>query len=242
MENVQKEKLITSRVVIADDHDLFRQILQLTLEEAGMEVVGIAATGRQAIDAVMEHKPDLVILDIVMPEMDGLAALSVLKYLTPEIPVILITAAVDPLYLARAGELGAAGYYTKGVKSKELISGILAILRGERQKFTSQKTKDPLPPSMPGFVFSKEEPKPLEGEKLTEQEGLILSLIAMGLDNQSILDKLHISKNTLKTHTRNIFSKLHVSDRTQAAIWAIKNGYGVNLSQDIEANISEISS
>jgi DNA-binding NarL/FixJ family response regulator len=174
-----------------------------------------------------------------MPEMDGLAALSVLKYLAPEIPVVLITAAVDPLYLARAGELGAAGYYTKGVKSKELISGILAILRGERTQITSQKTKDPLPPAMPGFVFPKEEPKPPEGEELTEQESLILSLIAMGLDNQSILDKLHISKNTLKTHTRNIFSKLNVSDRTQAAIWAIQNGYGVSISQTLEVNGSE---
>jgi DNA-binding NarL/FixJ family response regulator len=225
MEKVKEEKLIMPRVVIADDHDLFRQILQLTLEQAGVEVVGIAATGRQAIDAIVEHKPDLAILDIMMPEMDGLAALTVLKYMIPEMPVIIITAAVDPLYMARAGELGAAGYYSKGVKADELISDIQAILAGERQHIASKNVKDPAPPAMPGFVFPKEEPQTPEAEYLTEQEGLILSLIAMGLDNQSIVKKLHISKNTLKTHTRNIFSKLGVSDRTQAAIWALQNGY-----------------
>jgi NarL family two-component system response regulator LiaR len=239
MEYPRKTKLATPRVVIADDHELFRQILQLTLEEAGMEVAGIAATGRQAIDAVMEHKPDLLLLDIVMPEMDGLAALSVLNYMVPELPIIIITAAVDPLYMARAGELGAAGYYSKGVEASDLISDIQAILSGEKSRISSQKSKDPLPPSMPGFVFPKEEPHSPEGEDLTEQEGLILSLIAMGFDNQAIMDKLHITKNTLKTHTRNIFSKLGVSDRTQAAIWALQNGYDVNIPQHVEATISE---
>jgi DNA-binding NarL/FixJ family response regulator len=237
MEKSKKPNSITPRVVIADDHDLFRQVLQLTLEEARMEVVGIAATGRQAIDAIVEHKPDIALLDIVMPEMDGLAALSVLKYMVPEIPVIIITAVVDPLYMARAGELGAVGYYSKGVKAHELISGIQSIMAGERQITSPEKVKDPAPPAMPGFVFPKEEPKNPDGEELTEQEGLILSLIAMGLDNQTILEKLHISKNTLKTHNRNLFSKLGVSDRTQAAIWAIKHGYGVNVPQEVDENV-----
>jgi len=225
MDRSQQTKLILPRVVIADDHDLFRQILKLTLDQAGMEVVGIAATGRQAIDAVIEHKPDIVLLDIVMPGMDGLAALSVIKYLAPELPVIIITAAVDPVYMARAGELGAVGYYSKGVKADELISGIQAILAGETSGMASMKAKDPAPPSMPGYAFPKEEPATPDAHDLTNQESLIISLISDGLDNQAIMEKLHISKNTLKTHNSNIFSKLGVSDRTQAAIWAIKHGF-----------------
>jgi len=228
----------TPRVVIADDHDLFRQILQLTLEEVGMEVICMAATGRQAVQAVVEHKPDVVLLDIVMPEMDGLAALSIIKYLAPEMPVIIVTAVLDPLYMARAGELGAEGYYSKGVKAGELVSGIQAILVGEKPRIASKKAKDPEPPSMPSFAFPEEEPPTLEGQDLTEQEGLILSLIAMGLDNQTIMDKLHISKNTIKTHMRNIYSKLGVSDRTQAAIWALQHGYGVTVSHNIGADLS----
>jgi len=239
MGNIKQAKKATARVVIADDHNLFRQIIQLTLEQAGMEVVGIAATGRQAIDAVVEHKPDLVLLDVVMPEMDGLAALSVIKYMSPELPVIIVTAVVDPLYMARAGELGAEGYYSKGVKADELVSGIQAILAGERPRIASKQAKDPEPPSMPGFAFPKEEPPTPEGQDLTDQEGLILSLIAMGLDNQAIIDKLHISKNTIKTHMRNIFSKLGVSDRTQAAIWALQHGYSVTAPHDIEATLSK---
>jgi DNA-binding NarL/FixJ family response regulator len=239
MEERKKEKLISPKVVIADDHDLFREILTLTLEEAGMEVVYAASSGREAIDAVEEHKPDLVILDIVMPEMDGLAALSILRYIAPDLPVVMITGVVDPLYMARAGELGASGYYSKGVEPKELIEGLQSILAGEKQPLVSKKTKDPAPPSMPGFVFPKEEPQRIIGEELTEQESLILSLIAMGLDNQSIMEKLHISKNTLKTHNRNLFSKLGVSDRTQAAIWGIQNGYGLSLSQDVDSNVHE---
>jgi DNA-binding NarL/FixJ family response regulator len=221
----KKAKIIIPRVVIADDHDLFRQILTLTLEEAGMEVVFAASNGRQAVDAVSNLNPDLVILDVVMPEMDGLAALSIIKYCSPEIPVIIISAMTDPLYMARAGELGAAGYFSKGAETQELISSIRAILAGEVIQPEQQRIQEPKPPSLPGFAFPKEPPPTHLEQDLTEQETVILSLIAAGCDNQSIIEKLHISKNTLKTHTRNIFSKLDVSDRTQAAIWALQNGY-----------------
>jgi len=223
------EKNITARVVIADDHDLFRQILQLTLEGAGMEVVYVASTGDQALKATLEYKPDIVLLDIAMPEMDGLAALSVIKFMAPEIPVIIITALTDPLYMARAGELGAEGFFSKGVTSEELIAAIHALTSGERIHIKPIQKMGPPMPSVPGFTFPKEELKSTEDQDLTEQESLILSFVAMGLDNHGIMDKLHISKNTIKTHMRNIFSKLGVSDRTQAAIWAIQNGYAVTV-------------
>jgi len=207
---------------------LLRQVIELTLEQAGMEIIQSVSTGRQAVDATIEHKPDLLLLDIAMPDMDGLAALSIVKYLAPVTKVIILSGLTDPLYLARAGELGAKGFFSKGVRPGELVEAIHAVMSGEESQMPTLKPKEPSPPSLPGFASPKEQLQPPQGIDLTEQESLILSLMAMGLDNESIMDKLHISKNTLKTHTRNIFSKLGVSDRTQAAIWALQHGYGVH--------------
>jgi DNA-binding NarL/FixJ family response regulator len=224
------------RVVIADDHVLLRQVIELTLEEAGMEIVQSVSTGREAVDATIRHKPDLLLLDIAMPDMDGLAALSIIKYLSPETKVIILSGLTDPLYMARAGELGAKGFFSKGVSPSELVETIHEVMTGKVAQIPTRKSKEPSPPSLPGFASPKEKLQPPDGVDLTEQESLILSLMAMGLDNESIMEKLHISKNTLKTHTRNIFSKLGVSDRTQAAIWALQHGYGVGISQDTESD------
>ena len=221
------DKAKKPRIAIAEDHDLFRKIYEVTLEAAEMEVCCIATNGDQALKNLTDHKHDLLIMDIAMPEMDGLAALSVLKYMNPEIPVLIVSNMSDPAYKARAVELGADGFLSKGVSPIELISAIKTILAGEKLSSPSNDFAEPAPPSIPGFAFPKDQPGNPEEEDFTDQERLILSLIAMGNDNQTIMEKLHISKNTLKTHTRNIFSKLGVKDRTQAAIWAVKNGYGV---------------
>jgi DNA-binding NarL/FixJ family response regulator len=217
----------TPRVLIADDHELFRQILTLSLKEAGMEVVATASTGRQAVDATLKHKPDCLLLDIAMPEMDGLAALSIIKYLSPDTPVFIVTALADPLYMARAGELGAEGFFSKGVSADELISTIRTLITEKKASGTFIRTMEPPAPSIPGSYAPKEEALSPLTHDLTNQENVVLSLVAMGLTNPAIEDKLHISKNTVKTHMRNIFSKLGVSDRTQAAVWALHNGYGV---------------
>jgi DNA-binding NarL/FixJ family response regulator len=219
-------KLNNPRVVIADDHDLFSQILGMTLKEAGMEVVHVATTGREAVEATLLHNPDIVLMDIVMPEMDGLAALSILKYACPETPVFMITALADPLYLARAGELGAEGFFSKAVGSKELVNAIHDILSGGKLSVGLKLKPEPVAPSFSDNKFPMVEPQSPRRKELTEKESMILSLIASGFDNQTMLEKLHITKNTLKTHIRNIFSKLEISDRTQAAIWALQHGYG----------------
>lgn len=215
------------RIAIADDHDLFRQIFKLTLESAGMEVCCLASDGDQAIKVVQKHDHDLILLDIAMPEKDGLAALSIIKYLAPDTPVIIVSHMTDPVYMSRAMELGAEGFFSKGVTPIELISTIQAILSGESVNIDPAKGSEPPNPSVPGFAFPKNEPKELQADEFTPQEKLVLSLISMGNDNQVIMEKLHISKNTLKTHMRNIFSKINVKDRTQAAIWAIQNGYSL---------------
>jgi DNA-binding NarL/FixJ family response regulator len=225
MGQAKEKKPSTPHVAIADDHELFRKIYSLTLESAGMDVCCTVSTGKQLVDTIQKHKHDILLLDIAMPEMDGLAALTILKYLAPEIPILVISYMTDPTYMDRALELGADGYLSKGVSPTELISVIEKLLSGERLHYETSKQIDPPAPSIPGMAFPKEEPKSPEVEFLTDQERLILSLIAMGNDNQSILDTLHISKNTLKTHTRNLFAKLGVNDRTQAAIWAFQNGY-----------------
>jgi DNA-binding NarL/FixJ family response regulator len=227
MKTRKVEKASKARVLIADDHDLFRQILTLSLEEAGMEIVAIASTGRQAVEATLEHKPDCLLLDIAMPEMDGLAALSIIKYLSPDTPVMMVTALADPLYMARAGELGAEGFFTKGVSAKELVDTIQAIRSGKNLSKFSPRRVEPAAPVIPGSHFGKEKALSPTMHDLTNQESLVLSLVAMGLTNPAIESRLHISKNTVKTHMRNIFSKLGVSDRTQAAVWALHNGYGV---------------
>jgi DNA-binding NarL/FixJ family response regulator len=215
------------RVAIAEDHALFQKIYEITFESAGMEVVCMASNGDRAIKEILQHQPDIVIMDIAMPEMDGLAALSVLKYMAPEVPVLVISHMTDSTYATRALELGAAGFLSKGVSSTELILSIQTIIAGKSLPIVVNEMPEPAAPSVPGFTFPRESlSDPLE-EAFTDQERLILSLIAVGKTNQSILESLHISKNTLKTHTRNIYSKIGVKDRTQAAIWGVQHGYGV---------------
>jgi DNA-binding NarL/FixJ family response regulator len=217
----------TPRVLIADDHALFRQILTLSLEDAGMEVVATAGTGRQAVERTLEHNPDCVLLDVALPEMDGLAALSVIKYVLPNTPVLIVTALSSPVYMARAEELGAEGFFTKSITADELIASIQALFSQDGEADVFVRRTEPPPPSVPDPKRVKELSHSGSANELTEQENIVLSLVAMGLTNPAIETKLNISKNTVKTHMRNIFSKLGVKDRTQAAVWALHNGYGV---------------
>ena len=212
-------------IVIADDHEIYRRGLKLFFEHEGMRVVASAATGSQAVDATLKHRPDTLILDLAMPDLDGLAVLAIVKFLVPEIRVIILTALGDRSHVSRASELGADGYFSKGVENDYLIETIRGIASSNG---TSIFTKDIPTPTAPEELYShlsKHQQKPSNGQNLTDKETLILSLISMGIDNQGIAEKLAITKNTLKTHTGKIYSKLGVSDRSQAAIWALRNGF-----------------
>lgn len=148
------QELIAPCVVSADDHDLFRKILSLTLEEeAGVHVAHTAYTGKEAVEATLKYKPDIVLMDISMPEMDGLAALSILKYISPETTAIIITTLVHPLYMARAGELGVQGFFSKGGTSKELVNAIGALLSGQKLPVEPKHMPELATPSVPGFAF-----------------------------------------------------------------------------------------
>jgi DNA-binding NarL/FixJ family response regulator len=218
------------RVIIADDHELFRTALVLTLKVAGINIIETVSSGRQAVDSTLDHKPDILILDVVMPDLDGLAALSIIKYLAPEIKVVVITSVAEPEYMSRAGELGADAFFSKGVTSKHLINTIHALAKEGNGDFEVVDTNEPSAPSIPCIYLSGEGTTFINEQELTDQEIIVLSLIAMGNDNKSILENLCISKNTLKTHLRNIYAKIGVNDRTQAALWAVRNGFGEQMS------------
>jgi two-component system response regulator DegU len=210
------------RILLADDHAVISEAFRLILENAGMEVVAIAETGREAVALALELEPEIVLLDIAMPEMDGLAALSVIRYLRPNMLIFMLTSYADKQYLARAGELGANGFFSKSVEPAQLIQAIRESAEHGAVFFHPPAEDEPRRPTQLGPTAPVQATSaPVD---LTDQEMLILSLLAMGYDNNGITEQLHISYNTLKTHLRNIYEKIGVNDRTQAVIWAIRHG------------------
>lgn len=209
-------------VVVADDHPLVVEGLQLSLEHYGMDVVGVAGDGIQALDMTISLEPDVLLLDINMPRMDGLQAVSAVKKARPETCVIMLTGEDSPYYLARSIALGAGGYLTKGITTKHLVEAIRTAVAGEaivdrellQAALRSTPSSRPDVPSETQRLF----------EDLTPQERRVLKLIVGGFTNEEIAQNLVVSRNTVKSHVSRIFSKLGVSDRTQAAIWALRSG------------------
>jgi DNA-binding NarL/FixJ family response regulator len=211
--------------VIADDHEIYRRGLKLFLEHEGMSVIASAATGNQAVTATIKHRPDILILDLAMPDLDGLAVLTIVKHMIPETRVIILTALGDRSFLNRARELGADGYFSKGVENDYLIQTIRGSAGGNGTSVFTRSIPAPTAPKELNLPVPSNKQKPSNGDNLTKKETLILTLISMGYDNQEIADRVAISINTLKTHIRKIYSKLGVSDRSQAVIWALRNGF-----------------
>jgi DNA-binding NarL/FixJ family response regulator len=208
------------RVLIADDHAVVSEGLQLYLENAGLEVVGRAASGRQAIDLADDVKPDVVLLDIAMPDMDGMQALVALKRAHPRVIVIMVTASGNPTYMAQAIAKGAAGYILKETSP----GGIPHVIR---TAYAGQSVVDPRLLRVALLASPEPKPKLRKAENdvsLTKQELRVLGMMAKGMDNASIASALVVSRNTVKSHVRKVLRKLDVSDRTQAAIWAIRKG------------------
>lgn len=208
------------RILIADDHKLFRQGLIGLMEtrENLVEVVGEAATGEEAVRMAGELKPDVILMDIYMPKMDGLEAARLIRARYPAISIVMLTSSERDGHLYEAVELQVAGYLLKNLDADELFSLLEGVQRGESAMTRTMASK------MLKSVASRMSDKDQGEESLTERELLVLRLVAGGASNQAIADKLMISINTVKTHIRSILEKLQLENRTQAANFAIHRG------------------
>jgi DNA-binding NarL/FixJ family response regulator len=208
---------MTIRLLIADDHSVVRAGLRGLLLAAGLDVVGEAVTGREAVALARLLRPHVILMDVRMPEMDGLQALTAIKAEMPEISIVMLTVYASTEYLSRAIAAGAAGYLLKDAEPEEIVRVVRAAAQGDRV----------IDATLLQSVLENTqvaESSALQRADLTQQELRVLKLIALGLNNDALAETLVISRNTVKTHVRHIFEKLMVSDRTQAAIWAVRNG------------------
>jgi len=223
----QKPPLDTaSRIMVVDDHPLLRSALRQMLEvQADLEVVAEAADGQEAVEHCRRSHPDLVLMDVRMPRMDGLKATRQIKREFPRTSVLVLTAIEDPIYLSEALKAGAAGYVRKGATTQETLGAVRKVLEGESsldQELATQLLKRLMEDAKPepnGRVNNES-----LAELLSAREGEVLGLVARGYTNQQIARKLLISVSTVKKHVRNVISKLGVSDRTQAAVRAVELG------------------
>ncbi len=206
----------TINVLIADDHQLFRDGLKaLLLSAPETEVVGEAATGQEAIQLASKHQPDIILMDIHMPDMDGISATRQIVKADPNVKVLMVTMFEDDQSVFSAMRAGARGYVLKGAKHDEMLRAIRAVHSGEAIFSPAIASR------MMSFFANTRTQIPQENfADLTEREREILTLIARGQSNAEIAETLTISVKTVRNHASNIFSKLQVADRAQAAIIA----------------------
>ncbi len=206
---------MTKKVLIVDDHEIIRLGLRLTLEKAGMTVVGEASTAAEALESVQKDTPDVVLMDIRMEGGDGLNALGRMKLDFAELPIVLFSAYDNPTYIARAVALGASGYVLKSAPTERLIEALNTALAGE-----SAWTREELR-RVTGALATPRLSQDIE-VPLTQRESEVLRQMALGLTNKEIAKMLGISYETVKEHVQHILRKIGVSDRTQAAVWAVR--------------------
>jgi len=208
------------KIVICDDQDIVRDGLELLLKlEPDIEVVGIASDGAEAVTMVEQKKPDLVLMDLKMPVMNGVDATREIKARCPGVKVMVLTTYGTDDWVFDALRAGASGYLLKDAPRE----GVLGAIRG------TMEGKTFIDPAVAGKVLSeitssRKKPETLITSKLTEREVEVLRLLARGLSNEDIAKKLFLSEGTVRNHISSIVDKLGVSDRTQAAIIAIQHG------------------
>lgn len=213
---VKKNKL---RVLIADDHALLREALHRALDdEEDMGVIAEAGDGEEAIKLASELKPDVVVMDIVMPKLSGIEATKRIKQIAPNIAILVLTAYDDDEYVLGLLDAGAAGYLLKSVRGRDLSGAIRAIKSGESV----------LHPNIIAKLLKRAMTAPVEEQKSQElpsaRESEILKLVALGMSNKEIAEKLFLSERTIKAHLTNIFNKLNVASRSEAIVQGLKWG------------------
>lgn len=210
-------KMKKINVMIADDHSLIREGLKQLLEFDGtIKVVGEASNGKECLEKIYVCNPDVLLLDINMPEMNGIEVLKKMKAENSQIKVLILTVHNEMDYLMKAVDIGVDGYILKDSESAELKKAIRAVMDGENYIQPS------LIPALNSQLVSRDSDKDMISS-LTNRELEVLVQVANGMFNKEIATNLNISERTVKNHISNIFKKIDVSDRTQAAVFAIKN-------------------
>ncbi len=202
------------RILIVDDHPVVREGLYAILSmKPDLRVVGDAADGQQAIQRANALKPDVILMDLQMPVMDGVSAARAIRDLKLKTHILVLTSYADDAQVIAAIQAGVAGYMLKETASAELIEAIRCVARGESPMHPSVARK---------LVMNFNKPAPPEPDPLTERELQVLKLLARGLSNQEIADALSISTATVHFHTGNILGKLQLENRTQAVLYALR--------------------
>ena len=202
------------RLLIADDHEVIRSGLKSLLENSEIKVVGEAATGQAAVQFALENEVDVVLLDARMPDGDGLTALGRIKLDKPRLPVLIFSSFDNPAYIARAVALEASGFLLKGCTRNQLIGAIKTVAAGENTWTREQLRRVTGALTTPRITVDVELP-------LTERESEVLRHLVHGLKNKQIAEALDVSVDTVKDHVQHLLRKIGVTDRTQAAVWAV---------------------
>jgi DNA-binding NarL/FixJ family response regulator len=203
------------RVLIADDHEVVRNGLKTLLAGTEIKIVAEVASGAAAVKYALEEEVDVVLLDIRMPDGDGLTALGRIKLDKPDLPILVFSNFDNPTYVARAVALGASGYLLKSCTREELLAGIRTAAAGESAWTRDELRRVTGALATPRLTADVEVP-------LTQRESEVLRQLAYGLTNKEIANTLHISYETVKEHVQHILRKIGVTDRTQAAVWAVR--------------------
>ena len=206
------------RILIADDHAVVREGLRTLIgTEPGMEVIGEAADGVEAVQKAHTLQPDVILLDMVMPRKDGVKVIGEIKRENPAARILVLTSFSDDDKVFPAIKAGALGYLLKNASPQRLLSAIRDVYQGE-------PTMSPDIASKLMRELQRSSDLPPTREPLTEREVEVLCLVAQGLSNQEIADTLIVGEGTVRTHVSNILSKLHLANRTQAALYALREG------------------
>ena len=204
------------RILIADDHSVVRQGLRMFLElDAEIEVVGEAKNGEEAIQMVEQLHPDLVLMDVLMPKIDGLAATQKIRQKFPDTEVLVLTSVLDEVTIANAVRNGAIGYLLKDTQAEDLCKSIHLAAEGKVQ----------MSPEVAARLASELCEEHPRVEELTAREREVLKLIASGSSNKDIAQLLFIAEKTVKAHVSNLLAKMGVQSRTQAALYAVQKGW-----------------
>lgn len=206
---------MTVRVLVADDHEVVRYGLRSLFADTEIEIVAEAGGGREALELITQTEVDIVIMDVRMPDIDGLNVLGRIKLDFPDMPVLMLSTYDNPTYVARAVALGAAGYVLKDAARERLLDCVRRAATGESVWTREELRRVTGALATPRLNANVEVP-------LTQRESEVLRQLALGLTNKEIAQALHISYETVKEHVQHILRKIGVTDRTQAAVWAVR--------------------